>query len=375
MKIFVDDAGEFGTAIAVILARAGHEVTLRIPTFDYPHVEMLRSLQQTGKNAKGKRENDLYFEGVELPQNMDFADGLEAIVTSDVVLLSRPSKYIYESFIAICERLKQTPGITLVLLAKGFAHKSLLPLGVEMDHYLRAAGLNNFAVISGPTPALELVDPDRTFVASAASEDRNVTKKLKKMCQGSGLYLVETKDIVGVSWGGCLKNSYAIGYGILGGLAAQARKKKEDTNFSVSATQYLFCIGWHYLDVALQEMKVFLADAGAKPRTINSPAVKGDFRMTCEGTVRWKSRNVRFGEFLAEYHKKADIDDYVSNNTVEGYEAMKALYHVAQSKELDAPLLYGIHSICEFGASPATFIALVESRSRKGDKDNFSCEV
>ena len=341
MRVLVDDAGEFGTAIAVILARAGHGVTLRIPTFDDPHLKMLLSLQRTGKNAKGKRENNLHFEGVELPQNMDFTESLDAVLTSDVVLLARPSKHIDDSFLAICERLKENPRATLALLGKGFHNKSLLPLGVEMHNYLTAMGFDNFAVISGPTPALELVDPYRTSVASVASENRNVIEKLKNIFRGSGLCLAGTRDVVGVSWGGCLKNAYAIGYGILAGFVAEERK-------------------WNYLDIALQEMKAFLDAAGANPRTIESPAVAGDFRMTSEGTVRWKSRNVRFGEFLAEYRKKDEIDDYVSNNTVEGYEAMKALYQIAGSKELDAPLLYGIHSICEFGASPETFIALAE---------------
>lgn len=361
-KILVDDAGEFGTAMAVILARAGHEVTLRVPTFDTPHREMLLCLQRTGKNAKGKRENNLHFKGVELPQNMDFTEGLEVVLTSDVVLLARPTKHIYHSFFAICERLKRNPGATLVLLSKGFANRSLLPLGVEMHNYLRAMGLNNFAVISGPTPALELVDPYRTSVASVASEDRNVIKRLKKMCRGSGLCLVGTKDVVGVSWGGCLKNTYAIGYGILGGFVARERKKREDKIFPTNVTRYqgLLSTAGNYLDIALQEMKVLLNDAGAKLGTVKSPAVEGDFRMTAEGTVRWKSRNVRFGELLAAYHKKDEIDDYVSSKTVEGYEAMKALFEIADAKELDTPLLYGIHSICEFGASPETFIALAE---------------
>lgn len=362
MKILVDDAGEFGTAIAIILARAGCEVTLHIPTFDTPHVEMLLSLQRTGKNATGKRENNLHLEGVELPQNMDFTDSLDAVLTCDVVLLARPSKNIYDSFFAICERLKQNSRATLVLLSKGFGNKSLLPLGVEMRNYLRAVGLDNFAVISGPTPALELVDPRLTSVASVASEDRNVIKTVKKMCRGSSLCLVGTKDVVGVSWGGCLKNAYAIGYGILGEFVAKERKERGDENFR--ASDDLPSISRNYLDIALQEMKIFLDGAAAKPRTLESPAVKGDFRMTCEGTIRWKSRNVRFGEFLAECHKKTEIDDYVSNNTVEGYEAMKALYHLANSKELNVPLLYGIHSICEFGASPETFIALAGPGSR-----------
>lgn len=361
-KIFVDDAGEFGTAIAVILARAGREVTLRIPAFDYPHLKMLLSLQRTGKNAKGKRENNLHFEGVELPQNMDFTESLDAVLTSDVIFLARPSRHIYQSFFAICEQLKQNRGATLVLISKGFGNKSLLPLGVEMQNYLRAMGLGNFAVLSGPTPALEMVDPHRTSVASVASEDRRVIEKLKTICRRSGLCLVGTEDVAGVSWGACLKNAYAIGYGILGGIVARERKRREDKNLPTHSAKYqdLLAVWRNYLDIALQEMRVFLRDAGAKPGTVTSPAVKGDFRMTSEGTARWKSRNVRFGEFLSAYHGKAEIDDYVSKHTVEGYEAMKALFEIADSKELDSPLLYGIHSICEFGASPETFIALAE---------------
>jgi glycerol-3-phosphate dehydrogenase len=315
---------------------------------------MLLSLQRTGKNEKGKRENNLHFTGVELPQNMDFTDSPDAVLASDVVLLARPSRHIYQSFFAISERLKQNRDATLVLLSKGFGNKSLLPLGVEMRNYLRATGLRNFAVMSGPTPALELVDPYRTSVASVASEERSVIEKLKGICRDSGLCLVGTQDVVGVSWGGCLKNAYAIGFGILSGFAAQERER----------VQELGSIAWCYLDIALREMEVFLDHAGARPAAVKSPAVKGDFRMTSEGTARWKSRNVRFGEFLAEYHKKEAIDEYVSKHTVEGYEAMKALFEIADTRELDVPLLYGIHSLCEFGASPETFIALAEKCAR-----------
>lgn len=334
-KIFVCDAGEFGTAMGVVAAKAGNEVVLLIQPYDQDQKDLLYNL----KNGT-QQTNYLHLPGVRLPP-MEFTDNWEAAKATDAIFLAVPTKYLGETFLKIKECLELNPKATLVLLSKGFDGYGDVPWGVKIYNNLKLHGYNNFAVISGPTFAKEIVRPYQAHFVSCASRNISVIKNLKELFKNSDLHLVGTTDVVGVSWGGCLKNAYAIGYGILDNLAGQKT-------------------AFEYIWLALDEMKVFLDFAGACPKTLHSPAVENDFYVTSRGD----SRNRKFGEFLSGYHSKAEITDYLKERTVEGkertvegYEALKTLWRIAYANELSAPLLYGIHAICECGASPDTFVS------------------
>ena len=332
MKIFVVGNGAFGTAVAEMLARAGREVVLWCSTHDYPHLKLFLTLQRAPE-----KENYLYLSGTKLNPKIMFTDKLDFAETADVILLAQPSKHIFETFLPICEILKKNRKAVVALLSKGFS-ATYQTLGERMLESLKSMDFHRFAVISGPTFASEILKPYQLHFASCASKNLSAIKQLKKMTKGTSLALVGTTDIVGVSLGGCLKNAYAAGYGLI------LKQKGKSAAFD-------------YIWLALREMKLFLDYVGASPRTLWSPAAQGDFYVTCRGN----SRNRAFGEFLAEYHSKDEINEYLTRNTIEGYESMKKLwglvhYNVSQKMSFDAPLLYGIHSICEFGASPDTFV-------------------
>lgn len=326
MKVFVCDAGEFGTAVASVAARAGNEVALLIRPYDQNQKDLLYNLKN-----ETQQTNYLYLPMEKLPP-MEFTDNFEAAKATDVIFLAVPAKYIGETFLKIKECLEANPKAILVLLSKGFDSFGDVPWGVKLHNNLKLFRHNNFAVISGPTFAKEIVKPYQAHFVSCASKNIGVIKKLKALFKNSDLYLVGTTDVIGVSWGGCLKNAYAIGYGILDKFAGQKT-------------------AFEYIWLALDEMKSFLDFAGACQKTLHSPAVENDFYVTSRG----ESRNRKFGAFLAEYHSKTEIVDYLAGRTVEGYESMKILWKIAHENKLDVPLLYGIHAICEYGASPDTF--------------------
>ena len=326
MKVFVCDAGEFGTAMAVVAARAGNEVTLLIRPYDQNQKDLLYNLKNGTQQA-----NYLYLPSVALPP-MEFTDNFESAKIADTIFLAVPAKYIGEAFLKIKECLEANSKAILVLFSKGFDSFGDVPWGVKLHNNLKLFRHNHFAVISGPTFAKEIVKPYQAHFISCASKNIGVIRKLKALFKNSDLHLVGTTDVVGVSWGGCLKNAYAIGYGILDKLAGQKT-------------------AFEYIWLALDEMKAFLDFAGACKKTLHSPAVLRDFYVTSRG----ESRNRKFGAFLAEYRSKDEIADYLAGRTVEGYESMKTLWKIAHENKLEAPLLYGIHSICEYGASPDTF--------------------
>lgn len=339
MRISIVDAGEMGTAMAVFLANAGHDVTLIIQPFDYPHIELERYLECTGKNKEGKRENNLHLPGIELPMNLKYSSYFLSISEADVVFLAVPSKFLQLSYIKIRSFLAKNKKCTLVLLSKGWDESAKQPWGVRLQTDLKdSIASQNFVVLSGYTPAYHIANAHLTlfsYAASAGSANLNAINKMYNLFYATRLGIVGTNDVIGVSWGGLLKNAYAIGYGILTGC-----KKSE--------------FAGKYLDMAHLEMKVFLKHFGASEKTWDSPAVKGDFYLTSQGQIDWKSRNVAFGEFLGTFQSKTDIQRYAALHTVEGFEALKALFDIAYNNSLMVPLLYAINRIVEFGASPRT---------------------
>ena len=76
-------------------------------------------------------------------------------------------------------------------------------------------------------------------------------------------------------------------------------------------------------------MKNILASLGAKKRTILSFAGVGDLILTCSSE---KSRNYSFGYVIGSTKDKKKIDEYLSNNTVEGYNALKYVYTILNKK-------------------------------------------
>lgn len=336
MKIFIVGDGAFGTAVAEMLVRVGHKVVLWCSTHDYPHLKLFLTLQRAPE-----KENYLYLPGIKLNSKMAFTDRLDFAEIADVILLAQPSKHIFATFLPIYEILKKNRKATVALLSKGFS-ATYQTLGERMLEALKFIDFHKFAVISGPTFASEILKPYQLHFVSCASKNLSAIKKLKEMAAGTSLGLVGTTDVVGVSLGGCLKNAYAIGYGILKKLRGEKA-------------------AFEYIWLALHEMKLFLDYAGAHPKTLRSPAVERDFYVTCRGN----SRNRVFGEFLADYRSKDEISNSLALSTVEGYESMKKLcglvhYNISQKISFSVPLLYSIHSICEFGASPDTFVKCID---------------
>lgn len=340
MRIFVVDAGAFGTAMAAVLAKSGrHDVSLLIQNIDYDHLEMYLYLLRTRKNRWGLRENNLYLPGVTLPENIHFTDSFEGAATADVIFLTVPSKYLQRTYGVIRNYLVDNKKTILVLCTKGFKIPEGIPCGMYIQKDLKKNFKNNyFAVISGYTPAgMIAADEWKSFAVSVASSNIGVIGKVRQLFLGTNIGTIGTTDVAGVSLGGAVKNAYAVGYGLLLGLS----QEKSASEFLVRAHK---------------EMKVFIKHFKAREETWESPAVKGDFYLSCVGELCWESRNVSFGKFLATYPGPSAVKKFLSRSTVEGFESLNILWGIAHQNGLSAPLLYCIHNIVEYGASPSVIL-------------------
>jgi glycerol-3-phosphate dehydrogenase (NAD(P)+) len=261
MRIAVLGAGSWGTALAILLAEAGHEVAL-----------WGRDPQTMGELAR-LRENLRYLPGHRLPPTARVTSALaEAVAGASMAVLATPSPHIREIAGRAAAAL---PGdAVLVCASKGLEEGTHLTL----DRVIEAAAPDHPVVLlSGPTFAVEIA-AGLPAAAVAASRDLAAAAAVQRVIGGERLRLYTTEDVVGVAVGGALKNVIAIAAGCSDGLG-----------FGHNARAALITRGLH-------EIGRLATRLGANPLTLSGLAGLGDLVLTCTGAL---SRNRRVGLALA----------------------------------------------------------------------------
>jgi glycerol-3-phosphate dehydrogenase (NAD(P)+) len=135
-----------------------------------------------------------------------------------------------------------------------------------------------FAVLSGPTFALETARGDPT-AAVIASKDDVFAQEVQQVMSSPTLRLYHTSDVVGVELAGSLKNVIAIAAGVLEGLGLGS-----------NTTAALITRGLH-------EMTRLGLALGGRLETFAGLAGMGDLVLTCTGAL---SRNRTVGVLLGK---------------------------------------------------------------------------
>src|SRR5690242_21250991 len=136
-RAHVVGAGSFGTAVAVLLTRAGLRTTL-----------LARTAEQAERLA-AERENTTYLPGVELPRELRVAHVTEGVARTDFVFLAVPSRGLDR----VIAELEPPPRAAVVSLAKGLVP----PDGAAPTALLAEAfGAERVAVVGGPAHAQEM---------------------------------------------------------------------------------------------------------------------------------------------------------------------------------------------------------------------------
>lgn len=264
-RLGVIGAGAWGTALAIVAARAGHEVGLwgRDP----------RQIEAIADS----RENARYLPGIRLPDAVTPTAALAALSSADILLLAVPAQRLRE----LCRDLP--PGAaTLVICAKGLEQATGLRLsqvvGVERPH---AA----VAVLSGPSFALEVGQGLPTAVTIAAP-DRVLAQGLAEALASPAFRPYPSDDVLGVELAGALKNVVAIAAGVTMG-----RELGENARASL-------------ITRGLAELTRLALALGARRETLMGLAGLGDLLLTATSLT---SRNTSFGFALARGHSVANL--------------------------------------------------------------------
>lgn len=306
-------AGSWGTALAVQFARAGRPTVLWGRAEDDP-AELARA-----------RRNERYLPGVDFPPALAIEPDLGcAVASGDDVVVVVPSSALR----AVLQQIRPLlgPRARIAWASKGFELASgKLPHQVAREVLGPAVPI---AVLSGPTFAREVGAGLPTAIA-VASPDAAFALELAKSISADTFRAYTQPDIIGVEIGGAVKNVIAIAAGGSDGMG-----------YGSNSRVFVITRG-------LAEMVRLGVALGARQETMMGLAGLGDLVLTCTDD---QSRNRRFGRALAAGKPVAEAIAEIGQ-VVEGYDAAKAVYKVAQSLGVDMPICEHVYRVLYEGLS------------------------
>lgn len=295
-------AGAWGTALAAVAARAGHEVVLWARE------------QQVIESINRDSMNSLFLPGIKLPKIRAVSDYNE-LRNCETIALVPPAQHVR----AACLKLKEA-GIKapLIICSKGIEQETQKLMSEVVADLLP----NPLAVLSGPTFADEIAK-GLPGTASLACEDERLGQKLQAFFTAPPFSLSLNRDVIGTQISGSVKNVLAIGCGILAGLEA-----------GVSAQAALLTAGW-------KETETLCVAKGGNKETLMEPCGIGDLMLTC---LSPKSRNMSLGLALG---KGASLADYTKDKSsvAEGVFSAESVTKLAASLQVKMPICEKIQAI------------------------------
>lgn len=306
-RVAVLGGGSFGTVLANLAASNCSEVTLYVRAED----------QARAMNAT--RMNPNYVKNLVLDPKIRAVSTYEKVFErgQDLVVFALPSHATREQAKAVAPLLS---GSELVLHAtKGIEELSLKRISQVLGDELPVLRIG---AISGPNLAGEIAagEPAATVVASPFDE---VVQAGERVFSTPRFRVYKTRDLVGVEWGGTLKNIYAIASGML-----ESRG-----------------LGWNtkslLLSRGLAEMVRFGVAMGAVPETFLGLSGMGDLFATCSSS---QSRNFRVGYHLAKGESLAEVLSELGQ-VAEGVRTTRIIYEFAKSRSVEMPITEVVYRI------------------------------
>ena len=324
--IAVLGSGSWGSALAIHLGRAGHDVRLwaRDPVL--------------ATEMQASRANATYLPGIAFPPAIaathDIADAVDG---ATIVVFAIPSHGIRAVACAAAPFLAADS--TLVSAAKGLEEGSLL----RMSEVLRAElPGGDIVVLSGPSFAMELAREMPTAVVAAGTSTTAV-EMVQAHFRSPALRLYGTADVVGVEMGGALKNIIAIAAGVVEGLG-----------MGHNALAALITRG-------LAELTRLAVALGAQRDTLSGLAGLGDLVLTCTGDL---SRNRRVGIALAQGQSLEQILKS-TRMVAEGVRTTDAALALAARHTIELPIAAQMAEVLKGTKDPQSAIRDLMGRRQK----------
>ena len=328
MKVTVIGDGGWGTALAMVLDRNGHETTVWGPFPDY-----LEEIRTAG-------ENKTYLPGVQLPETLHWtSDHAEAVKDARLVVLVVPSRF----YKPVVEAFKPfIPDDALVVSAtKGLDEQTHERMSEVAESILERP----VAVLSGPSHAEEVARGIPCAIAIAA-QDHSVAEQIQEIFVNETFRVYTLDDVIGVELGGALKNVIAVAAGISDGLGFGDNTKAALMTRGIAEITRL--------GVAL----------GAKPDTFSGLSGIGDLMVTC---MSRHSRNRGVGERLG---KGETLEEIMAGMKMvaEGVWNCRAAKELAEEKGISVPITDQVCAVVHDNKDPRRAVMDLMSRAPKPEQ-------
>jgi glycerol-3-phosphate dehydrogenase (NAD(P)+) len=326
-RIAVLGAGSWGTALAILLARNGAQVSL-----------WARGAEHAAQMA-AERCNPRYLPDAHLPDSIAVGSDLAcAVAGCELVLIVTPS----HAFAEVLEELVplKPAGAGVAWATKGFdpgsgrfLHEvaaSLLPAGTPL------------AVVTGPSFAKEVAAGLPTAV-TVHSDDVAFAERVAALLHSSHFRAYTGGDVVGAELGGAMKNVLAVATGTADGM-----------KLGLNARAGLITRG-------LNEMLRLAAALGGKPETLMGLAGVGDLVLTCTGDL---SRNRRLGLALGRGTRLKQAVAEIGQ-VVESVETVNQVVALGRTAGVELPISEQVLRVLREEITPAEGLRILLAREQK----------
>ncbi|ACH37039.1 glycerol-3-phosphate dehydrogenase, NAD(P)-dependent [Citrifermentans bemidjiense Bem] len=330
-KIAVIGAGSWGTTLADLLAKKGHEVTL----WAYEPELVLE--------MRDNRENSLFLPGIKLNERLAFTNDLaEAYRGCSMVLCVVPSQLVRR---VMTNSLPFLPKEAIIVSAsKGIEVDTLATVSEIYQEILPPEQFQVLAALSGPSFAREVALEMPTAVTAAASSEA-VARRVQEAFTTDYFRVYRNSDVVGVELGGAIKNVIAIAAGISDGLG-----------FGSNTRAALITRG-------LAEMTRLGVAMGAQPSTFAGLAGMGDLVLTCTGDL---SRNRSVGIQIGQGRTLSEILGEM-RMVAEGVKTTESAYNLAKKLGVEMPIIEQMYQMLYQNKSAREAVLELMTRNLKAE--------
>ncbi len=309
-KITIIGAGSFGTALSVVLARAGNKV------------QLWAREEEVAYGINNQHRNPSYISDVTLPDSVKCSTNLqECFNNPEMVVFATPSHAMRDVAANIKPYLN---GEELVVsVAKGIENDTFMTMSQVLSETLEGKIIeDHIGVISGPSHAEEVSKFKPTTVVASANS-KSTTKIIQETFLTPMFRVYLNYDIIGVEIGGAVKNIMAIAAGIIDG-----------AELGDNAKAALMTRGLH-------EMKRLGMQLGASQDTFSGLAGMGDLVVTCtseHSRNRFVGYNIGKGKSLDEITSKM-------NMVAEGVKTTHSVLEWSKKLQVEMPITGAVHNV------------------------------
>ncbi|OIP42934.1 MAG: glycerol-3-phosphate dehydrogenase [Deltaproteobacteria bacterium CG2_30_63_29] len=335
MKIGVIGGGSWGTALAKLVADQGHKTTIWCHS------------PNRAAEINEYHENKTYLPGAKLPETLSATNELaQACADASLIISVVPSHTLRKVMGAAAQYIPF--GVPILSATKGIENDSLMTMSEVIEDVLPVHCHPYIAYLGGPSFAKEVAARLPTAVVVAAHSEK-LARNVQEIISADFFRVYTSIDVVGVEFGGALKNVIAIAAGAADGMGLGTNSRAG------------------MVTRGLAEISRLAVRRGANPLTLSGLSGMGDLVLTCYGAL---SRNRTVGYKLGTGMKLADILAEMKM-VAEGVKTAKSAHDLAKKLNCETPITDQVYEVLYHDKSAVEAVTDLMSRDLKREREPY----